>query len=179
MCNAYNHPPGCRCGWGGDGHLGVSSNFQSPIDSADKCCHFTSCPKCGQSVFFIRHNGGSVWVDELGPPWPKHPCFDGNNEKTHEFISYANEIVEYEDYELAFAMRREEYSAYEIMLEVKTVYDLDSRLIWSRPFTIFAHRTYAPVLRECFFISREKNDFFEIQLWCQTYGIQSEAQEII
>jgi hypothetical protein len=118
-------------------------------------------------------------VDELGPPWPKHPCFDGNNEKTHEFISYANEIVEYEDYELAFAMRREEYSAYEIMLEVKTVYDLDSRLIWSRPFTIFAHRTYAPVLRECFFISREKNDFFEIQLWCQTYGIQSEAQEII
>ncbi len=24
----------------------------------------------------MRHNGGSVWFDELGPPWPKHACFD-------------------------------------------------------------------------------------------------------
>ena len=24
----------------------------------------------------MRHNGGSVWFDELGPPWPKHGCFD-------------------------------------------------------------------------------------------------------
>jgi hypothetical protein len=27
-------------------------------------------------VYWVRHNGGSVWIDELGPPWPKHPCFD-------------------------------------------------------------------------------------------------------
>ncbi len=27
-------------------------------------------------VFFIRHNGGWLWVDELGWPWPKHGCFD-------------------------------------------------------------------------------------------------------
>jgi len=26
-------------------------------------------------VFFVRHNGGSVWFDDLGPPWPKHACF--------------------------------------------------------------------------------------------------------
>jgi hypothetical protein len=27
-------------------------------------------------VFFIRHNGGNVWVDPpLGWPWPKHSCF--------------------------------------------------------------------------------------------------------
>ena len=39
-------------------------------------CHPTRCPKCDASVFFIRHNDGSVWVDNLGWPWPKHPCFD-------------------------------------------------------------------------------------------------------
>ena len=27
-------------------------------------------------MFFIRHNGGSVWLDELGWPWPKHACFN-------------------------------------------------------------------------------------------------------
>jgi len=27
-------------------------------------------------VFFVRHNGGSVWFDQLGRPWPKHECFD-------------------------------------------------------------------------------------------------------
>lgn len=36
----------------------------------------TECPKCHDSVFFLRHNGGSVWLDQLGIPWPKHPCFD-------------------------------------------------------------------------------------------------------
>jgi hypothetical protein len=42
----------------------------------DDFCHPTSCPICGAEVFFVRHNGGSVWFDELGPPWPKHACFD-------------------------------------------------------------------------------------------------------
>jgi predicted RNA-binding Zn-ribbon protein involved in translation (DUF1610 family) len=28
----------------------------------------TKCPECGADVFFIRHNGGSVWVDELLNP---------------------------------------------------------------------------------------------------------------
>lgn len=36
----------------------------------------TRCPVCLQSVYFVRHNGGSVWFDELGWPWPKHACFD-------------------------------------------------------------------------------------------------------
>lgn len=42
----------------------------------DDFCRPTSCPVCGDEVFFVRHNGGSVWFDELGPPWPKHACFD-------------------------------------------------------------------------------------------------------
>lgn len=37
--------------------------------------HKTNCPKCNEKVYFIRHNGGSVWVDSLGWPWPKHQCF--------------------------------------------------------------------------------------------------------
>jgi len=32
-------------------------------------------------VYFVRHNGGSVWFDELGPPWPKHGCFDEHRDE--------------------------------------------------------------------------------------------------
>src|SRR5262249_36556132 len=39
-------------------------------------CRPTKCPRCAASVFFVRHNGGSVWFDQLGRPWPKHECFD-------------------------------------------------------------------------------------------------------
>lgn len=38
----------------------------------------TNCPKCQEKAFFIRHNGGSVWVDSLGWPWPKHKCFEND-----------------------------------------------------------------------------------------------------
>jgi len=47
------------------------------------------CPKCGANVFFIRHNGGSVWLDELGWPWPKHACFDQPNSATSEFARWS------------------------------------------------------------------------------------------
>ena len=34
-----------------------------------------TCPECGMSVYFYRSPyGGAVFFDELGPPWPKHPC---------------------------------------------------------------------------------------------------------
>ena len=36
-----------------------------------------SCPECGEPVFFYANDYGSrVFFDELGPPWPKHPCTD-------------------------------------------------------------------------------------------------------
>lgn len=47
---------------------------------ADDFCRKTRCPYCGDEVYFIRHNGGSVWVDELGWPWPRHGCFGERNE---------------------------------------------------------------------------------------------------
>lgn len=88
-CNAWNHPPDCNCGWGGDtgggGYSGIYakriadgrlwSNLDLTYDS------FTipnaSCPVCGDPVFFYQSPyGGRVFFDELGPPWPKHPCTD-------------------------------------------------------------------------------------------------------
>jgi hypothetical protein len=52
----------------------------------EKICYPTKCPKCGSSIYFIKHNGGSVWLDELGWPWPKHKCF--TQEKDPKWLSY-------------------------------------------------------------------------------------------
>lgn len=88
MCNAWNHSPSCSCGWGGVGHLGRRTLFSSIIRSnvvfktyRDLWLGFTNpnakCPVCGASVYFyVSPNGGRVFFDELGPPWPKHPCTD-------------------------------------------------------------------------------------------------------
>ena len=36
-----------------------------------------TCPVCGARVFYYESPyGGRVFFDELGPPWPKHPCTD-------------------------------------------------------------------------------------------------------
>lgn len=100
MCNSKNHPPGCTCGFGGDGHLGRrgSSSYSyipSITQSSDafleqypefKKAHRVTacfvnpnarCPVCGESVYYYQNDHGSrVFFDELGPPWPKHPCTD-------------------------------------------------------------------------------------------------------
>ncbi|TPL71391.1 hypothetical protein [Mesorhizobium sp. B2-3-15] len=35
------------------------------------------CPVCAASVFYYQNDRGSrVFFDDLGPPWPKHPCTD-------------------------------------------------------------------------------------------------------
>lgn len=37
------------------------------------------CPVCGQNIYFYQNeNGSAVFFDELGPPWPKHPCTVSN-----------------------------------------------------------------------------------------------------
>lgn len=36
-----------------------------------------TCPECGADVFFYQNEHGSrVYFDDVGPPWPKHPCTD-------------------------------------------------------------------------------------------------------
>lgn len=92
MCNAWNHPLNCTCGWGGDGQSGRST-FSNVVPAAQgwwpRALTSTydsfvnpnaSCPVCGAAVFFYQSSsGGRVFFDELGPPWPKHPCTDNSS----------------------------------------------------------------------------------------------------
>lgn len=87
MCNSWNHSPGCTCGFGGEGHLGGYKNThdifalsQLRIDKSNYGSYINPnaiCPVCGASVYFYQSpEGGRVFFDDLGPPWPKHPCTD-------------------------------------------------------------------------------------------------------
>ena len=76
-CNAHNHPPDCNCGWGGIYHHAY--NFKNallwPLPPKSFINPNAICPVCSASVFFYRDpNGGRVYFDSLGKPWPKHPC---------------------------------------------------------------------------------------------------------
>jgi hypothetical protein len=44
-------------------------------EEARKTACWVSCRECGERCHLVQHNGGYVMLDELGPPWPKHPCF--------------------------------------------------------------------------------------------------------
>ena len=94
MCNAWNHSVDCACGWGGEGHLGRRSFGNQPLlIAAPKFKTYgeylvsctipnAKCPVCGSPVFFYRSpNNGRVFFDDLGPPWPKHPCTSGKYER--------------------------------------------------------------------------------------------------
>ncbi len=83
MCNAWNHPASCTCGWGGEGHLGRRCDAVPSVAGiarlGTRVASYTipnaRCPLCAADVFFyVSPDGGRVFFDELGPPWPKHPC---------------------------------------------------------------------------------------------------------
>jgi hypothetical protein len=111
MCNAWNHPADCNCGWGGDGHFGGGgfggyggyggggggSTYRSTFEGEVFEFPFVTypsyvnpnarCPVCGADVYFYQSPyGGRVFFDDLGPPWPKHPCTD-NPIVRHHFSS--------------------------------------------------------------------------------------------
>lgn len=85
----HNHYSDCSCGW--CLNLGGRRRHHEPLyASPDRPSLFTSyecftipnasCPVCGESVFFYQSAaGGRVFFDELGPPWPKHPCTDNSS----------------------------------------------------------------------------------------------------
>lgn len=92
-CNAWNHPPNCSCGWGGvwygsnnggDGWLFNKRNKKRSLGYQKATSDTLSggytdpnafCPVCGVAVYFYESPyGGRIFFDELGPPWPKHPC---------------------------------------------------------------------------------------------------------
>ena len=40
------------------------------------------CPVCSAAVYFYANQFGSrVYFDDLGPPWPKHPCTDNSRQR--------------------------------------------------------------------------------------------------
>lgn len=83
-CNAWNHPPGCTCGWGGVNYGRGTAPARAGISlfvARQVWRSFVNpnarCPRCAQPVYFYQaENGGRVFFDRLGWPWPKHPCTD-------------------------------------------------------------------------------------------------------
>ena len=79
----------CRCGWGGDGHLGQRWRTETPLELHEKYAieargytrPNSKCPVCNASVFYYESPfGGRVFFESMGPPWPKHPCTDSTNQ---------------------------------------------------------------------------------------------------
>jgi hypothetical protein len=81
------HPDGgWECGWSGSSsYVSDGPEYRHSVYVSDDFTRPTTCPKCGAHVFFVRHNGGSVWFDELGWPWPKHGCFDYGDDDFERF----------------------------------------------------------------------------------------------
>lgn len=84
-----NHDADCDCEWclnvgwnvessgGGGLHWGSTGAFPSrvPAELDDQPEPNAKCPHCFELVHFrALDNGGRVYFDSLGPPWPKHQC---------------------------------------------------------------------------------------------------------
>lgn len=71
----------------------------------------TKCPKCGKRVYFVRpYSGGAVWFDDMGKPWPKHPCMDsvsGNVKQAVAFVELTRRYDSRDDWSLGVAPRIE------------------------------------------------------------------------
>ena len=92
MCNAWNHTPGCTCGWGGVFYgSGAPRGKRPSLILSSYINPGARCPVCRRPVFYFEsRNGGRVFFDELGPPWPKHGCTDNGDEKAASPLSSAN-----------------------------------------------------------------------------------------
>lgn len=83
-CNAWNHSIDCDCDFRGGhpnsggwfGARATTARADKPLSDREHGYTRTSCPACGDAVYFVRpYRGGAVWFDEMGWPWPKHECF--------------------------------------------------------------------------------------------------------
>ena len=91
----FNHYADCACGWCVNygrtrlDHRQVREGLRQrdaltflQRNSANSIagCYLNPnarCPVCNSPVFFYANQFGSrVYFDDLGPPWPKHPCTD-------------------------------------------------------------------------------------------------------
>jgi len=87
MCNAYNHPSSCDCGFGGDtGGGGAAAHILAPPrsyrpragwDQGQALVYLTLCWWCYRPAYFYRNpNGGCALFESPGWPWPLHPCWE-------------------------------------------------------------------------------------------------------
>lgn len=104
----YNHFSNCSCGWcNGSGYGQYGSGAYTPSNTEvftpflwklfdSDYTRQTNCPRCHKLVYFVRHNGGSVWLDDLGWPWPKHHCFcdDISSDAFHKTIEASHSTSE-------------------------------------------------------------------------------------
>lgn len=79
LSRGYNHRGGCACRFCQPSKAGETIPTTADLISVEGSHHSytlpTTCPVCGEAVFFfISQHCGRVFFDELGPPWPKHPC---------------------------------------------------------------------------------------------------------
>lgn len=77
----HNHPVGCTCRFCEPRGLAKDTQIVTDLISVVGTRYSYTipipCPVCGDAVFLYRSkDGGRVFFDELGPPWPKHPCTD-------------------------------------------------------------------------------------------------------
>ncbi len=99
MCNAYNHPPWCMCGWGGEGHSRTVSNIwtwhaSTRTEYPSYVNPNATCPVCHEAVYYYQSpDGGRVFFDDLGPPWPKHPCTDSSSISRHERVTISETVI--------------------------------------------------------------------------------------
>ena len=106
MCNAWNHSPGCTCGWGGVwygstgvGGLGGLSTFSSSIRSGDPSTRLISCWWCGASVYYHSNGyGDSVLFDSLGYPWQIHECWQRHKDEVLRYRSGFSSSTTYSPY---------------------------------------------------------------------------------
>ena len=81
----HNHYSDCFCGWclKRKGPLRPKPKIKpvSRIRFEQITIPNATCPVCSARVYYYRNEfGSSVFFDELGPPWHKHPCTDNSKE---------------------------------------------------------------------------------------------------
>lgn len=101
MCNAYQHPPGCNCGFGGGTGGGFRrTSFRAPAPKVrgwrddEAVTYLTECWECGQPVYFYRNEfGGCALFEDLGWPWEIHPCWEIHRDRHQTIIrSYRSKL---------------------------------------------------------------------------------------
>lgn len=107
-----NHYPDCTCGWCvNSGRSGVNRDDLKASYRVHEAEAFlkrngarsiagcyvnpnAKCPVCDAAVFFYANASGSrVYFDDLGPPWPKHPCTDNPSRRIKEHATYTGRPV--------------------------------------------------------------------------------------